>query len=84
LAGISKGGSVTGLEPATSGVTGREAGDDRRRVGGDALAATGVGASEALQVAVSIGVLGVLTGTAVLVAAIVWRSGTSLLPRASG
>ncbi len=75
---------MTGLEPATSGVTGREAGDDRRRAGGDALAATGVGASEALQVAVSIGVLGVLTGTAVLVAAIVWRSGTSLLPRASG
>jgi len=52
--------------------------------GGAALATTGVGASEALHVAVSIGVLGVLTGTAVLVAAIVWRSGTSLLPRASG
>jgi hypothetical protein len=52
--------------------------------GGAALAATGVGASEALQVAVSIGVLGVLTGTAVLVAAIVWRSGTALLARASG
>jgi hypothetical protein len=52
--------------------------------GGAALAATGVGASEALHVAISIGVLGVLTGTAVLLAAIVWRSGTSLLPRASG
>jgi hypothetical protein len=52
--------------------------------GGAALTATGVGASEALHVAVSIGVLGVLTGTAVLVAAIVWRSGRSLLPRASG
>ena len=52
--------------------------------GGAALATTGVGASEALHVAGSIGVLGVLTGTAVLVAAIVWRSGTSLLPRASG
>lgn len=51
--------------------------------GGAALAASGVGASEALHVAVSIGALGVLTGTAVLVAAIVWRSGTSLLPRSS-
>ena len=49
--------------------------------GGAALAATGVGASEALHVAVSIGVLGVLTGTAVLVAAIIWRGGVSLLPR---
>lgn len=47
--------------------------------GGAALAATGVGASEALHVAVSVGVLGVLTGTAVLVAAVVWRSGMSLL-----
>jgi hypothetical protein len=52
-------------------------------VGGAALAATGVGPSEALHVAVSTGLLGVLTGTAVLVAAIVWRSGTSLLPRAA-
>jgi hypothetical protein len=50
---------------------------------GAALAATRVGASEALHVAVSIGVLGVLTGTGVLVAAIVWRSGTLLLPRTS-
>jgi hypothetical protein len=47
--------------------------------GGAALVATGVDASEALHVAVSIGVLGVLTGAAVLVAAIVWRSGASLL-----
>jgi hypothetical protein len=52
-------------------------------VGGAALAATGVGPSEALHVAVSTGVLGVLTGTAVLVAAIVWRSGTGMLPRAA-
>jgi hypothetical protein len=52
--------------------------------GGAALATTGVGASEALHVAISIGVLGVLTGTAVLLAAILWRSGTALLPRASG
>ena len=49
--------------------------------GGAVLAATGVGTSEALHVAVSIGVLGVLTGTAVLVASLVWRSGMSLLPR---
>jgi len=52
--------------------------------GGAALAATGLGASEALHVAVSIGVLGVLTGTGVLLAAILWRSGTALLPRTSG
>ena len=51
--------------------------------GGAALVATGVRASEAVHVAVSIGTLGVLTGTAVLVAAIVWRSGRSLLPRAT-
>jgi hypothetical protein len=38
-----------------------------------------VGASQALHAAVSIGVLGVITGTAVLVAAIVWRSAASLL-----
>jgi len=48
--------------------------------GGAALVATGVGASQALQVAVSAGVLGVMTGTAVLVAAIVWRSSLALLP----
>jgi len=48
--------------------------------GGAALVATGVGASEALRVAVSIGVLGVLTGTAVLVTAVVWKSALSLLP----
>ncbi|HLX31194.1 MAG TPA: lysylphosphatidylglycerol synthase domain-containing protein [Gaiellaceae bacterium] len=52
--------------------------------GGAALAATGIGTSEALHVAVSGGVLGVLTGTAVLVATIAWRGGTSLLPRPSG
>jgi hypothetical protein len=47
--------------------------------GGAVLVATGLGASQALHVAVSIGVLGVITGTAVLVAAIVWRSALSLL-----
>lgn len=49
--------------------------------GGAALVATGIDASEALRVAVSIGVLGVLTGTAVLMAAIVWKGGVVLLPR---
>jgi hypothetical protein len=48
--------------------------------GGTVLVATGVGATQALHVALSIGVLGVLTGTAVLVVAVVWRSAQSLLP----
>jgi hypothetical protein len=47
--------------------------------GGAALVATGVSGSDAIRVAVSIGVLGVLTGTAVLVTAIVWRGANSLL-----
>jgi hypothetical protein len=47
--------------------------------GGAALVTTGVGASQALHVAVSIGVLGVLTGTAVLLVAVVWRGALSLL-----
>jgi uncharacterized membrane protein YbhN (UPF0104 family) len=47
--------------------------------GGAVLAATGVSGTEALHVAVSIGVLGVLTGTAVLVATLLWRGGMSLL-----
>lgn len=47
--------------------------------GGAVLVAGGVGASHALHAAVSIGVLGVITGSAVLVAAIVWRSALSLL-----
>jgi hypothetical protein len=46
--------------------------------GGAALIATGVDASRALDVAVSIGILGVVTGTAVFVAAILWRSAVSL------
>ena len=49
--------------------------------GGAALVTSGVGAAEALHAAVSVGVLGVVTGTAVLAAAIVWRSGRSLLVR---
>ena len=47
--------------------------------GGAALVAAGVSASQALHVAISVGVLGVVTGTAVLVGAIVWRGGVSLL-----
>ena len=50
--------------------------------GGAALIATGVDASRALDVAVSIGVLGVVTGTAVFVAAILWRGAVSLRPLA--
>ena len=50
--------------------------------GGAALIATGVDASRALDVAVSIGVLGVVTGTAVFVAAILWRGAISLRPLA--
>ena len=41
--------------------------------GGAALIATGVDATRLVDVAVSIGVLGVVTGTAVFVAAILWR-----------
>jgi hypothetical protein len=51
--------------------------------GGAALVAMGVDATQALHVAVSIGTLGVITGTAVFVAAIVWRSAQSLWPRPS-
>lgn len=49
--------------------------------GGAVLVATGVSAAEALHVAVSIGVLGVLTGTAVLVATVLWRSVSALRDR---
>jgi uncharacterized membrane protein YbhN (UPF0104 family) len=48
--------------------------------GGAALVAAGVAGSQALSAAVSIGVLGVLTGTSVLVAAIAWRGALGLLP----
>jgi uncharacterized membrane protein YbhN (UPF0104 family) len=40
-----------------------------------ALLASGIGASQALSVAVSVGTLGVLTGTAILLFAVVWRTG---------
>jgi uncharacterized membrane protein YbhN (UPF0104 family) len=48
--------------------------------GAASLIGSGVGASQALSVAVSVGALGVLSGTAILLAAIVWRTGVSLVP----
>ena len=48
-----------------------------------ALVASGIGASDALNVAVSIGTLGVLTGTAVLLFAVAWRTGRSFVPALS-
>ena len=45
-----------------------------------ALAAAGVGTSQALAASVSVGALGVFSGAAVLLFAIAWRTGRSLLP----
>jgi len=42
--------------------------------------ASGVGASQALAVTVAIGALGVLSGAAILLAAVGWRTGLSLTP----
>jgi uncharacterized membrane protein YbhN (UPF0104 family) len=47
---------------------------------GAALIASGVGASQALGVAISVGALGVFSGTAILLFAVAWRTGLSLLP----
>jgi uncharacterized membrane protein YbhN (UPF0104 family) len=44
------------------------------------LVASGVGGSAALSTAVSVGVLGVLSGIAVLVFVVAWRTAASLLP----
>ena len=44
-----------------------------------ALLASGVAASQALSVAVSVGMLGVLAGSAILLFAVVWRTSLSLL-----
>jgi hypothetical protein len=52
-------------------------------VGGAALIASGVGASQALSVAVSVAALGVLSGGAILLFAVVWRTGLSLTLRAT-
>jgi uncharacterized membrane protein YbhN (UPF0104 family) len=46
--------------------------------GAAALIASGIDTSEALAAAVAVGALGVLTGAAVLLAAIVWRTSLSL------
>jgi uncharacterized membrane protein YbhN (UPF0104 family) len=46
--------------------------------GAAALIASGIGASQALAVAVTVGALGVLSGAAVLLGAIAWRTGRSL------
>jgi len=45
-----------------------------------ALAAAGVGTSQALAASVSVGALGVFSGAAVLLFAVAWRTGQSLLP----
>jgi len=47
---------------------------------GAALIASGVGASQALVVAVSVGALGILSGGAILLFAVAWRTGLSLVP----
>ena len=47
---------------------------------GAALIASGVGASQALAVAVSVGALGVFSGAAILLFAVAWRTGLSLVP----
>jgi uncharacterized membrane protein YbhN (UPF0104 family) len=46
---------------------------------GAALIASGVGASQALGVAVSVGALGVLSGSAIFFFVVAWRAGQSLL-----
>jgi hypothetical protein len=51
-------------------------------VGGAALIASGVGASQALGVAVSVAALGVLSGGAIVLFAVVWSTGVSLTRRA--
>ena len=47
---------------------------------GAALIASGVGTTQALTVAVSVGALGVFSGAAVLLFAVAWRTGLSLVP----
>jgi len=50
---------------------------------GAALVAAGIATSQALSVAVSVGALGVLSGTAIFLFAVAWRIGRSLLRRLS-
>ncbi len=47
---------------------------------GAALVGSGVGASQALAIAVSVGALGVFSGAAILLFAVAWRTGLSLAP----
>ena len=49
--------------------------------GAAALIASGVGGSQALAVAISVGALGVLTGAATFLFAVLWRTGTSLVAK---
>jgi len=51
---------------------------------GAALIGSGVGASKALAIAVSVGALGVFSGAAILLFAVAWRTGLSLLPAPAG
>jgi uncharacterized membrane protein YbhN (UPF0104 family) len=46
--------------------------------GGAALIASGIGASEALSVAISVGALGIFSGAAIFLFAVLWRSGLAL------
>jgi glycosyltransferase 2 family protein len=48
--------------------------------GAAALIASGVGGSQALAVTVAVGALGVLTGAAIFLVAVVWRTGVALVP----
>lgn len=48
--------------------------------GAAALVTAGVGLSQALTATVAVGTLGVLSGTAILLGAVVWRVGMSLVP----
>jgi uncharacterized membrane protein YbhN (UPF0104 family) len=48
--------------------------------GAASLIASGVGGSQALGVAVSVGALGVLSGAAIFLFAVAWRTGLSLMP----
>jgi Lysylphosphatidylglycerol synthase TM region len=51
--------------------------------GAAALIASGIGTSQALAAAVAVGALGVLSGAAVFLAAVVWRAGLSLATQAA-
>jgi uncharacterized membrane protein YbhN (UPF0104 family) len=48
--------------------------------GAAALIASGASGSQALTVSVAVGTLGVLSGTAILLVAVIWRTGLSLAP----